>query len=135
MSDSKNIGHLAEDLACEFLVKQGFLILERNWRNFIGEIDIVALKPKSILQRLNNKKILKTSRLIFVEVKAQSDARYGAAEERINYFKQQKLRQLAASYIKEKNLGNNSFRIDAIRVDLSQSPPIIKHIESAVESV
>lgn len=134
MSDSKNIGNLAEELAAQFLINNGYLILERNYRNYLGEIDIVALKPKSILQRFSHKKIFKNSRIIFVEVKAQGGARYGAAEERINYFKQQKLRQLAASYVKEKNLINNSFQIDAIRVDLSQTPPFIKHIISAVES-
>jgi putative endonuclease len=133
-ADNKKLGAQAEDLAAEFLVKHGYIILERNFRNAIGEIDIVAIKPNSWLQHLTPKKILKTSRLIFVEVKAQSGTRFGMAEERIGFFKQQKLRQLASAYLKEKNLINQKFQIDAIRVDLSQTPPIIKHIVSAVES-
>jgi putative endonuclease len=133
-ADNKSLGNLAEDLAAEFLVDHGYIILERNYRNNIGEIDIIVLKSKSWLQHLISKKILPSSKIIFVEVKAQSNARFGLAEERIGYFKQQKLRQLAAAYLKEKNLTQHSFRIDAIRVDLSQTSPNIKHIESAVES-
>jgi len=131
MSDSKNIGSLAEKLACGFLIQNGYKIIERNFRNKIGEIDIVALKPKSFFQLLT-RKVLSSSRIIFVEVKAQSGIRFGLAEERINYFKQNKLKQLAQSYLKEKNLFNRSFRIDAIRVDFSCNPAKIKHIESAI---
>ena len=128
-----DLGKRAEDLACDFLVHKGYLILERNYRNYLGEIDIIAIKPMNFLQRLS-KKILPSSKIIFVEVKAQSDTRFGLAEERIGKFKQEKLKQLALSFLKAKNL-SNSWRIDAVRVDLSKNTPEIKHIESAVESV
>lgn len=50
----KNIGHnkrvgiLGEDVAVVFLEKHGFSILERNYRNKIGEIDIIAQKDNLI---------------------------------------------------------------------------------------
>jgi len=132
MDHNKKLGHLAENLAADYLRSHGLIVIVKNYRNYLGEIDIIAMKPMNFLQKFT-KKILPTSKIIFVEVKAQSGVRFGLAEERIGKFKQEKLKQLAVSYLKEKKL-NNSFRIDAIRVDLSQNPIQIKHIESAVES-
>ena len=42
----KKIGVLGENMACRFLVKQGFKILDRNYSKKWGEIDIVAKKNK-----------------------------------------------------------------------------------------
>ncbi len=38
----KNIGDWGEERACEFLVRKGFVIVERNYHATVGEIDIVA---------------------------------------------------------------------------------------------
>jgi len=51
-------GKSSEDRACEFLQRQGFIILERNFRSKFGEIDIIALSSDKILH--------------FIEVKATS---------------------------------------------------------------
>src|SRR5947207_2782919 len=56
-SEKQKIGELGESIACRFLVKQGFTILERNYTKKWGEIDIVAQQGK---------------RLYFVEVKSVS---------------------------------------------------------------
>lgn len=45
-ANNKQIGQLGEDLACRFLVKHGFRIVERNYWKKWGEIDIVAQKNK-----------------------------------------------------------------------------------------
>jgi putative endonuclease len=42
------IGKLGEDLACRFLVKHGFEVIERNYWKKWGEIDIIAKKQKKI---------------------------------------------------------------------------------------
>ena len=57
ISKSQKIGELGEDLACEFLIKHGFLILERNYTKKWGEIDIIAQKG---------------DRRYFIEVKSKS---------------------------------------------------------------
>ncbi len=41
-SKTQKIGEIGEDLACDFLSKNGFSILERNFSNKFGEIDIVV---------------------------------------------------------------------------------------------
>ena len=42
--DKKEIGQIGEDIACKFLVKRGFRIVDRNYLKKCGEIDIVAQK-------------------------------------------------------------------------------------------
>lgn len=58
-ADNKKIGQLGEDLACRFLMKHGFEIIERNYWKKWGEIDIIARKA---------------NKLHFVEVKSVSHA-------------------------------------------------------------
>ena len=59
-SDSQKIGQLGEDVACKFLMKHDFLILERNYTKKWGEIDIIAEDVTRVTH--------------FVEVKAVSRA-------------------------------------------------------------
>ncbi|MCX6723326.1 MAG: YraN family protein, partial [Candidatus Staskawiczbacteria bacterium] len=42
--NTKDVGDKGEDLACEYLVKNGYKILGRNYRITFGEIDIIAKK-------------------------------------------------------------------------------------------
>ena len=56
-SEKQKIGEIGENVACKFLIKHGFLILDRNYTKKWGEIDIVARK---------------TGKLYFIEVKAVS---------------------------------------------------------------
>jgi len=58
-SEKQKIGEIGENVACKFLVKHGFTILERNYTKKWGEIDIVA-------QRQENRGL----KLYFIEVKA-----------------------------------------------------------------
>ena len=52
---TRKIGNEGENIACEFLVQNGYEIIARNWRTRTGEIDIIAQKCDII---------------VFVEVKA-----------------------------------------------------------------
>ena len=67
-----------EQLAARYLVDNGYAVLERNFRNKTGEIDIIAKKDNYI---------------VFVEVK------YGYAVEAVNYRKQQIIRRVAQFYM------------------------------------
>lgn len=61
-----------EQLAARYLVDNGYTVLERNFRNKTGEIDIIAKKDNYI---------------VFVEVKYRSNNKYGYAVEAVNYRK------------------------------------------------
>lgn len=53
MSDKKahhlSVGELGESLACRFLENKGYLIIDRNWRTWWGEIDVVAKRKDKVL--------------------------------------------------------------------------------------
>jgi putative endonuclease len=54
-TEKRKIGDIGENIACRFLVKRGFEVVERNYSKKWGEIDIIAQKGQ---------------KLHFVEVKA-----------------------------------------------------------------
>jgi len=47
-TDKRKVGDLGEDIACKFLEKHGFKIVERNYLRKWGELDIVAKKDDTI---------------------------------------------------------------------------------------
>lgn len=59
MTKKSELGQYGEDLACRFLIKNGYKIVERNFRKPWGEIDIIAKSPDKTL--------------VFVEVKTMQD--------------------------------------------------------------
>lgn len=81
----KKRGRKGEDLACEFLKKNGYSIVERNFRCKTGEIDIVATDGEH---------------LCFTEVKARTRVDYGMPREAVDHRKQQKLLRCAQFYLK-----------------------------------
>lgn len=48
LTEKRKTGNLGEDLACRFLVKHGFDIVERNYLKKCGEIDIIAKKDNKL---------------------------------------------------------------------------------------
>jgi len=112
----KNIyGKTSEIIAANFLKKKGYKILAMNYKNKIGEIDIIA-KDKNII--------------VFVEVKARSSKLFGHPFEAINNEKQLKIRRVAELYLITKHLTESPCRFDAISI-LGQDDYEIEHIENA----
>jgi putative endonuclease len=115
--DRLTLGKAGEDAAARFLRKKGFKILERGFRLFRGEIDIIGLDRKT---------------LVFVEVKTRTSEIYGYPEESVTYAKQNQLRKIAEGYIQKKRLGDCPCRFDAVSVLIEgQGRPRIRHIENA----
>ncbi len=115
-----SLGTRGEMLACEYLRKQGYQILETNFRCKMGEIDAVAKKA---------------GRLRFIEIKTRSGPAFGRPEESVHPSKQKKLTKLAMWYLKEKQIPEISISFDVLAVDWSPvAPPIFKLIEDAFEA-
>ncbi len=113
----KNIfGKAGEIVATQYLKKQKYKILERNYKNTIGEIDIIA-KKKGVI--------------IFVEVKTRLSSAFGDPLEAIDDIKQMKIRNVASMYLKSKGLLDSPCRFDAISVLGTIDDPEIRHIEDA----
>ncbi|MFQ5866382.1 MAG: YraN family protein [bacterium] len=96
-----NLGKRGENISVEFLKKQGYKIMERNYRCSLGEIDIVA-KDKNVL--------------CFVEVKTRKTKEYGLPEQAIDWHKQKKLAKVALTYLKEKKIYRQDLRFDVVSV-------------------
>lgn len=99
----KNLGGAAEEAAVLFLEEKGVRILERNFRSYHGEIDIIALENQTIL---------------VVEVKMRSYRDCGTAAEAVDFRKQKRICYTFNYYrMKKKIAENTAVRFDVIEVD------------------
>ncbi len=80
------LGKLGERHAARYLRKQGFVILTKNYRTSLGEIDIIA-KEENILA--------------FIEVKTRSTRMYGLPQEAVDDRKKRQLIRTARLFLKE----------------------------------
>ncbi len=90
------LGLKGEDKAQNFLIKQGFTIMERNFHSKFGEIDIIASKDEI---------------LHFIEVKS-TDKDYEASY-RLDNKKYQKILKTINFYLLKKGL-NSDFQVDLL---------------------
>ena len=113
--NTKQTGNYGEYLACQYLKKQGFKILERNFRIRGGEIDIVA-KDKNDL--------------VFVEVKTRYTHEFGHPAEAVTPWKIKFLIRASQFYLARQKLLDKPFRIDVVTVDFTdgQKIELIKNI-------
>ena len=117
MFNKKNIevGQKGEDLACEFLKKAGYKIIERNWHySKNAEIDIIALDKNC---------------LVFVEVKARTNLNYGHPFEAISQSKIEKIRMAISAYLKITDIKHKDYRFDGIAI-IGLKNPIIEHLKN-----
>lgn len=117
--DRQDLGQLGEKLACEFLRKNGYKIIDQNFRTRGGEIDIVAEEGEM---------------LVFVEVKTRTNRMFGLPEEAIDARKQHKLAMTAECYLATHHLYEKNYRIDsvAVEIDETNAEPKIRHEEDVV---
>ena len=120
--DTKRLGQWGEEIAVKHLIDRGYKILDRNYRNAIGEIDIIGKKDGV---------------LSFVEVKTRDSIHAGhfLPEQSITPQKQAKLRKLGEMYIsKHQYKDDQEWQIDvmSISIDKSSKRARINHIQNAV---
>lgn len=96
-------GTLGERLAVRYLRRSGFRILERNYRAYRHEIDVIA-REKS------------TGTVVFVEVKTRTQGSFGRPAEAVNADKQRFLRLAAESWLVENGGMEQPARFDVIEV-------------------
>ncbi len=116
--DRRALGLEGERVASEFLKKQGYKILQRNYRPGANEIDIIGYDRGTIA---------------FLEVKTGLSRRYGPPEVRITETKKRRIYKVAQKYIKERRLSGQQFRFDVVSVlfDPGKDAPEVKLIKGA----
>jgi putative endonuclease len=108
-------GRLAEKIAATYLEKNGYQIVDRNYRSGKAEVDIIA--KKGIF-------------MVFVEVKSLKKVAFGHPETNINSHKTALLFQ-AANAFQFETKWNQEIRFDAIAVTFLQQAYKIEHFEDA----
>ncbi len=111
---------MGEGLARDHLLANGYAILETNYRCQWGEVDIIARDEDC---------------LVFVEVRTRRGASYGTPEESITKEKSQRLIDTAQSYLEERQISEQHWRIDLVSVELDRKGRLepLRHIKNAVE--
>ncbi len=110
-------GDYWEDVAFDFLKKNGLKIVKRNFNCKVGEIDII----------MTNNDIL-----IFIEVKYRKDSHWVSAVESVTKSKQRKIIKAAQLYLlKNKKYQDWNCRFDVVSIQGDKANPQINWIKHA----
>ncbi len=111
------LGKNGEDIATEYLIKNNYKVIERNFYCKSGEIDIIALKNNYI---------------VFIEVKSRSNDKYGLPSEAVTKAKLEHLYKTARYYLYTRNLQDEFVRFDVIEVYFENSNYKVNHIQQII---
>ncbi len=116
-------GKEGEEIARDFLIRKGFTLIESNYANKLGEIDIVMSK---------------NGWLVFVEVKLKIGEKFGSPEEMISKNKLNRIRKIAEGFLLlESPIANkfSKYRIDAVCIVLNEDKTVkrINYYENVYE--
>ena len=120
MQNSKQVlGATGEEIAVDYLVSQGYVVFDRNWRSKSGEIDIIA-----------SEKFNSQDELIFIEVKTRSSRDYGDPIQAITATKYLRMYRLALEWLSENSASREAWRLDVISIVISRAQEIeIDHLK------
>ena len=116
----KTLGNRGEEIAATFLIKNGYSILQRNYRRQFGEIDIIAKDGED---------------LVFIEVKTRTSDMFGTPFHSVHRKKQQQIITTAQEYLVRHNLCDSPVRFDVISIEFrSEQNPVIELIKNAFDA-
>ncbi len=118
MTLARERGDLGERVAADWLRRNGFMIMERNWRYGRYEIDIIASRWDTVH---------------FVEVKTRHTGSLTMPEDAITDDKARALRKAASAYLASRRL-TRELQFDLIAVEISpDGTPDVRYIENAMQ--
>lgn len=107
----RTFGNAAEQDAAAFLESKGMKILETQYRNRFGEIDLIARDGEEY---------------VMVEVKARKSHEFGYPEESVTPSKLRKIAIVAEHYMSSRP--RNTWRIDVVAIEYDHTSPKVTHI-------
>jgi putative endonuclease len=116
------LGQRGEAEALRFLETQGYTLIAKNYRSPYGEIDLIVRDPR------------RQCMLVFVEVRTNSDPRFGDPLESISPRKQRQVAKTAHYYVVTRGLEQSEARFDVIGIRWDRGQARINHIQSAFEA-
>ena len=116
MALHNELGKWGEDVAANYLERQGYTIIERDWKSGHRDLDIIAREGDTV---------------VFVEVKTRRNRQFADPEMAVDYQKIRHLQQAANHYIKYRHI-DHDIRFDIITVvGTMDETPSIEHIKDA----
>lgn len=115
MAEHNELGKLGEELAVDFLEKNGYEILETNWTFQKAEVDIIAKKDAI---------------LAVIEVKTRSSLEYGLPQDFVKPKKIQLLVKAINEYVTQNDI-DVDVRFDIVAIHKENNEFILEHIEDA----
>jgi len=99
-NNTKEIGSVTEDIALQYLKKNGLTLITKNFNVRIGEIDLIMKHNDSI---------------VFIEVRYRKNTNFGFPEETVTFKKQKKIKATALLFIaKNAKFKNIQPRFDVV---------------------
>ncbi len=112
MSDARvRLGRRGEDLAVAELGRRDFEIVVRNWRCQVGEVDVVARRGEAYH---------------FFEVRTRRGSEFGTPEESVTPAKQQRMIDVARTYLGEHDLNDVDWRIGLVAVEMDRAGRLLR---------
>ncbi len=140
MPDNITVGRLGEDAACRYLIDNGYKIIERNFQRPWGELDVVAIEPKTkILAFVEVKTLIKSGnpankpkhRVAGFSADLTRQDRL-KPEDNLTFSKLKKLKRVSALYAghRPELVTGNGWRIDLVAVELGESSSAFRHYKN-----
>ena len=113
----RDFGNTGENLATDYLEKQGYTILERNFYCKQGEIDIIAKDKNEI---------------VFIEVKSRSNKLFGIPSEAVTKQKIKHLFRTARYFLYKNKMINEYIRFDVVEILIKSGKFNVNHIKQII---
>ena len=110
--ENKIIGKRGEDIALAELLKKGYRLLTRNFRNKFGEIDLVMEDGHR--------------RIVFVEVKTRVGEEFGLPEEEVTDRKFAQVRRMGEVFLVEAGMWGRACRMDVVAIVLTRGGEVAR---------
>ncbi len=114
----KRLGGWGEQKAKEYLLELGYQLISQNWRNRLGEIDLIMFDGIIV---------------VFVEVRTKKSTQYGLGFESVNMKKQQQLLKMANSFLQANKWWDVPIRFDVVSIDQHQDRYQLRHMKNVLE--
>lgn len=109
-------GRAGEDIAVRFLRKQGYAVLERNWRCKAGEVDVICRHQDTV---------------VFVEVRTRTEPALVSPAQSVNRAKIARLTRAASRFLSQRGWWDKPCRFDLIAVIESGQDVRLEHTPDA----
>ncbi|GJM06011.1 MAG: UPF0102 protein [marine bacterium B5-7] len=117
---ANHTGKIAEDIAAQYLNKQGLKLLDRNFHCRFGEIDLIGLDEET---------------LTFIEVRYRKNEQFLAVVETIDQHKCRKIITSSEYYLySHKHYRTHQCRYDVIAISGGLNKPVIEWIKNAFQA-